>query len=118
MSKYYVTKEIAEKLRAKGYNVEEVHYENSCLCIDEVYQIDNLRIYKLPRIDEVLAWLREEKVLFVEVSVNNYNGFDFYFTIYEKSEESWIVCGFNEEWYDTHEGAALAGIERVIDNLI
>ena len=118
MNKFFVTKEIAEKLRAKGYNVEELHYENSSLSIDEVYQTDNLRIYKFPRIDEVLAWLRDEKELFIEVSVNNHTGFDFYFTIYEKGEECWIVCGFNEEWYDTYEGAALAGIECVIDNLI
>ena len=104
MNKFYVTEDVAKKLRAKGYPYSHIiHFDNGV---------------PIARIDEVLDWLREEKVLFVEVSVNNHTGFDFYFTIYEKGEECWIVCGFNEEWYDTYEGAALAGIEYVIDNLI
>lgn len=115
MNKFYVTKEIAEKLRAKGYYRE---YDVTDEWVEGLfYQVED-GTFHLPRIDEVLDWLREEKVLFVEVSVNNYNGFDFYFTIYEKGEESWVVCRFSEELYDTYEGAALAGIEYVIDNLI
>jgi hypothetical protein len=115
MNKFYVTKEIAEKLRVKGYYRE---YDVTDEWVEGLfYQVED-GTFHLPRIDEVLAWLREEKALFVEVSVNNYDGFDFYFTICEKGEECWIVCGFNEEWYDTYERAALAGIECVIDNLI
>ena len=71
-----------------------------------------------PTISQVLKWLREEKELFIEVSVNSHTGFDFYFTIYEKGEEGWIVCGFDEEWYDTYEAAAIAGVECCLDNLI
>ena len=114
MNKSYVTKEIAEKLRAKGYNVEELHYENSCLCIDEVYQTDNLRIYKFPRIDEVLAWLREEKKIFVEIVITPMG-------LYKPM--IYDIGGVKKPYRDISpridfNEASIAGIEYVIDNLI
>ena len=112
MNKFYVTKEIAEKLRAKGYNVEELHYENSCLSIDEVYQTDNLRIYKLPRIDEVLAWLRDEKGLYIRPSVY-FIGWCYDITTATGKRLHGTEC----EYY-SYEETVIAGIEYVIDNLI
>lgn len=133
MNEDFVSFSLAKKLKEKGYpqrpdsmscmpyyEYDEVSNYAS-LCNEIVwYRVDETRdnIFAAPTISQVLKWLRENKELFVEVSVNNHTGFDFYFTIYEKDEECWIVCGFNEEWYDTYEGAALAGIEDVIENLI
>jgi hypothetical protein len=132
MNEDFVSFSLAMKLKEKGFNQPCLaHYTNgkfeyNIAYFDEVTLPDLYENWghgagcfvDAPTISQVFKWLREEKVLFVEVSVDNYNGFDFYFTIYEKGEESWVVCRFSEEWYDTYEGAAFAGIEYVLDNLI
>lgn len=128
MNEDFVSFDLAKKLKDKGFNCEYPFamydkYEQFCplYSSDKYYfGIDGFDKHACiaPTISQVLKWLREEKVLFVEVSANNYTAFDFYFTIYEKGEECWIVCGFDEEYHDTYEAAALAGIEYVIDNLI
>lgn len=132
MNKFYVTKEIAEKLRAKGYNVEEIHYENSSWSIDEVYQTDNLRIYKLPRIDEVLAWLRVEKKIFIAINIGYcYESYEKPFPTNPKMEPIlkgyyygiWELDNLNDKnalsrYFEAPEQAAIAGIEFYLDNLI
>lgn len=133
MNEEFVTFELAKKLKEKGYpqkpdsmscmpyyEYDEVINATS-LCNEIIWHTSSEprdNIFAAPAIHKVLKWMRENKELFVEVSVNNHTGFDFYFTIYEKGEECWIVCGFNEELYDTYEVAALAGIKCCLDNLI
>lgn len=109
MIKYYATEEIAEKLRAKGY------YREYCLTDEWVdglfYQVEDGTFY-LPRIDEVLAWLREEKKIHICISMYEYT---WGYTVYD------LDTFFPEEfssYYNTYEEATLAGIEYVINYLI
>jgi hypothetical protein len=61
MNKFYVTKEIAEKLVSKGIYLESDYVlERNIIA----RRYEDLHI---PRIDEVLAWLREEKNIDVEI---------------------------------------------------
>lgn len=126
MNKFYVTKEIAEKLRAKGYDVEEIVYETSLLNIDEVYFSSPCRMYKLPRIDEVLSWLRDEKNISVEVLSTSYgwyadirNAGNILKNDISGGSQIKEVFGNNDGGrFNTHYEATLAGIEYVLDNLI
>lgn len=119
MIKYYATEEIAEKLRAKGY------YREYCLTDEWVdglfYQVEDGTFY-LPRIDEVLAWLREEKKILVVAAPA---------FLYREARYFW-QCGIYEisllpnvipfhkfiDNQESYESAILAGIEYCLDNFI
>lgn len=73
---------------------------------------------KAPTISQVLKWLFDEKQLFVNIDCNICDKFGLFFTIYKKGEETWEACGFDDNYYNKPEEAALAGIEYLLDNLI
>lgn len=119
MNKFYVTKEIAEKLRAKGYYRE---YDITDDWVEGLfYQIEE-GCFHLPRIDEVLDWLREEKGVYVNVCTfadHKKGGYFWGCEVYDFSEMPSIVrykhSIFEKEDYKE---AAIAGIEYCLDNLI
>lgn len=71
-----------------------------------------------PTISQVLKWLFDKKQLFVNIDCNICDKFGLFFTIYKKGEETWEACGFDDNYYNKPEEAALAGIEYLLDNLI
>ena len=111
MNKFYVTKDVAEKLRAKGYYRE---YDVTSEWVEGIfYQVED-GTFHLPRIDEVLAWLREEKKIFVEIVITPMG-------LYKPM--IYDIGGFKKPYRDispriNFNEAAIAGIEYVIDNLI
>ena len=97
MNKFYVTKEIAEKLRGK--------------CYPQVRYYGNRDEFIIPRIDEVLAWLRDEN----KIQVSPW---------YHRIKNQWTCTVnydngvYNSVFYLKYEDSALDGIEYVLDYLI
>lgn len=118
MNKFYVTAGIAEKLRTKGYPIKEmVHYDSK----SPIYK--SFRgVYYIPRIDEVMDWLREKKkinVLTTPMLKHSEGKFYWGSEIYDISGMPYMVrykkSIFNQEGYNA---VALASIEYCLDNLI
>lgn len=108
MNKFYVTKDVAEKLRSKGYYRE---YDVTDDWVEGIfYQVED-GTFHLPRIDEVLAWLREEKKIHIEISPQ------WQYTVYDMRCNPWIGRSDMQN-YDDYTKAAIAGIEYCLDNLI
>lgn len=116
----FVTYEIGEKLKEKGYPMAEIptggiDNRNIPILYDLPKEHPNWQDCKawwVPTISQVLKWLRDEKKLHVRASV--------YFI-------GWCVDVTNmdakrmystECEYDNYEQATLAGIKYVLDNLI
>ena len=129
MNKFYVTKEIAEKLRAKGYYRE---YDVTDDWVEGIfYQVED-GTFHLPRIDEVLAWLREEKKIFIAINIGYcYESYEKPFPTNPKMEPIlkgyyygiWELGNLSDKnalskYFEAPEQAALAGIEFCLDNLI
>lgn len=64
-----------------------------------------------PTISRVLKWLREEKKYYISIG---YNG-DYSYEIVGIEDGEFVAA---EDDYNTHEEAALAGIEYLLDNVI
>ncbi len=126
MNKFYVTKEIAEKLVSKGIYLESDYVlERNIIA----RRYEDLHI---PRIDEVLAWLREEKKLFVAINIGYcYESYEKPFPTNPKMEPIlkgyyygiWDLDNLNDKnahskYFESPEKAAIAGIEYCLDNLI
>lgn len=75
-------------------------------------------IIRAPTISQVLNWLFEKKQLFISLDCNECDHFGLFFTIYKKDEETWVNCGFNDDYYNTPEEAAIGAIEYIVENLI
>ena len=118
MNKFYVTEEIATKLQAKGYPYPHIiHFDNGVPIV---------------RIDEVFAWLREEKKIFIAINIGYcYESYEKPFPTNPKMEPIlkgyyygiWELGNLNDKnalskYFATPEEAALAGIEYCLDNLI
>ena len=98
MSKFYVTENIAKKLQAKGYPYSHIiHFDNGV---------------PIARIDEVLAWLRDEKGLYIRPSIY-FIGWCYDITTATGKRLHGTEC----EYY-SYEETVIAGIEYAIDNLI
>ena len=101
MNKFYVTQEITYKLENKGFPF-----------ITIIHSGDGE--YKTARIDEVLAWLRENHLFHINISCYYPNRWHYYIRTvmdtyyYDNCRDS----------FDSYEEAALAGIEDVIDNYV
>ena len=106
----FVTFEIAKKLKEKGFDWEtsNVFERNIIACRYEDYP--------KPTISQVLKWLREEKKLHISTGFSNVTKWRYIiihlYENYIKEPNIW------EKNFDSHEEAALAGIEYVLDNLI
>lgn len=122
MKEEFVTYEIAKKLEAKGMGNDGNYGYNDKgeICIP-VYNLDDDQVKTMcpcPQIHEVLKWLREDKGLYVDISLCKKG---YYAIVYETNfpnnkdyANSWNVDVLS----DTYEKTALACIEYVIDNLI
>lgn len=139
-----VSFEIAKKLKEKGFREKcLLHYEsnggfysNSINTYDrpnqELDYSDFLKCFNegnsiglidTPTISQVLKWLREECGIFIIVEPDILSpGYKLTFTprvkFYIKGEEDEGFSEYLTYRRDSHELAALAGIEYVIDNLI
>lgn len=113
MNKFYVTEEVADKLKAKGYPIMQYYHQRL--------------ITIFPRIEEVLNWLRKDRIISVEPYASasgwrvticrayNQGRTDAGGGTCLKSE----IEGYNDGGaFEEYEEAALAGIEYVLDNLI
>lgn len=121
MKEEFVTFEIAEKLKEKGYNKpfyfyyrtddECIHHVNTCAPLVYSDKIDD-EVVIAPTISQALKWLREEKKIHICIIMYEYT---WGYTVYD------LDTFFPEEfssYYNTYEEATLAGIEFVLDNLI
>ena len=118
----FVSFEIAKKLKEKGYGEswDYVYNDDGVICIPcyNLTEEDTIPMCPAPQIHEVLKWLREEKNLFIDISLcaKGYYGM-VYSTIFPKDKDfsdGWLIDGK----YPTYEKASLAGIEYVLNNLI
>lgn len=123
MKEYFVTYNLAVKLKDKGYPQNGNHYYNEKGNIDiPAYNLsdEDMSDTIAPQIHEVLKWLREEKNLHIEIwwhtqyTAKNLKGFQFVVTPICENPQ----CETDLELYCNYETAALNGIEYVIDNLI
>lgn len=130
MNEDFVTCQLADKLKEKGFNEPcygyyhrdggddsfEVCGNGDC----DFLNSKNKHRIAAPTISQVLKWLREEKKLHtmidiwkVDVNDTNYKwGYD----IVNLTTTKVVACDL--QCADTYEQAALAGIEYVLDNLI
>lgn len=126
----FVNFSIAKKLKEKGFPQEP---KNRCqyyewdglrkihtLCTEMVwYESENKKyLYSAPTISQVLKWLREEKKMFIQISLFEYC-YDYCILdttmVYYDNEHKVLHQGPTGYSYDE---AVIAGIEYVIDNLI
>lgn len=124
-----VTKQIAQKLKEKGYPLLRVIKQNGNPIVYDLPlnhpNWQNCNAYYIPTISQVLKWLREEKKIYIGISympkIPNETGFlnDFYYPTFQKIDlfEPMFSKG-GDDAYDNYEEAALAGIYFVLDNLI
>lgn len=123
----FVTFEIAKKLKTKGFpqgneeDITKLYYQisdnlQSAIMLSEGKDVK----WQCPFIDEVLKWLRDEKDIFIEITVDVNDKFNYYFGIYKKGNDTWEYIGQNDtyDYFEMYEEAAMAGIEWVLNNLI
>lgn len=121
----FVNYEIANKLKNLGFEESTYHYYNIDdirYCRDDYpsdHNGDPLREFEIsaPTISQVLKWLREEKKLYVGVTYSPKieGSQDFYYATIQYIGDYKKTIYPNDS-YDNWEGAALNGIEYVIDN--
>lgn len=128
--KDFVKYDLALKLKEKGFITTEPFAMYQLEDIDTIYplytsdpyyyDLDDFDEYSFvaPTISQVLNWLFEKKQLFVSLDCNECDHFGLFFTIYKKDEETWFNCGFNNDYYNTPEEAAIGAIEYILNNLI
>lgn len=143
----FVPIKIAKKLKEKGFKEECVahYYSNDPTCLikntalaDYVRQpfcIESIKrswnrcelnpcssgcYYDVPTISQVMKWLRDEKDIFIEITVDVNDKFNYYFEIYKKGNDTWEYIGQNDtyDYFEMYEEAAMAGIEWVLDNIL
>lgn len=126
--KDFVKYNLALKLKEKGFNEPCIWFYNSGKILtwfNEPWLAENFNLIEqqqdgilAPTIHQVLTWLFDKKQLFISLDCNECDHFGLFFTIYKKDEETWFNCGFNDDYYNTPEEAAIGAIEYILDNLI
>lgn len=143
----FVPIKIAKKLKEKGFKEECVahYYSNDPTCLikntalaDYVRQpfcVESIKrswnrcelnpcssgcYYDVPTISQVMKWLRDEKDIFIEITVDVNDKFNYYFEIYKKGNDTWEYIGQNDtyDYFEMYEEAAMTGIEWVLDNIL
>ena len=119
----FVSFEIAKKLKEKGFPqhwsdqhyILENEYEDDFFEVGSKYPVEIIYDYILtiaaPTISQVLKWLRDEKKIHIGVLYHNY--YAVWIQPMKRNESEHVIHDCK-----THEGAALAGIEYVLNNLI
>ena len=142
----FVSYKIAKKLKEKGFKEECVvhYYSNDPTCLikntalaDYVRQpfcVESIKrswnrcelnpcssgcYYDVPTISQVMKWLRDEKDIFIEITVDVNDKFNYYFEIYKKGNDTWEYIGQNDtyDYFEMYEEAAIAGIKYSLDIL-
>lgn len=126
MKEDFVSFELAKKLKENGFPMEIVPIDD---CSDKPNPIlfalpcdhpewQYCDAWYIPTISQVLKWLREEKKIHIVCPFYKDKGF--YYYVQRIGNAARIVSSFgdSDDCFDTHEQAALAGIEYVLDNLI
>ena len=148
MNKDFVTYELAKKLKEKGFrelclvyytNDNTLYYNYSHkagACYTDCYLSHNLmpkdsvsgKFVDAPTISQVLKWLREEKEIFIRVTLSYDYSTDadgeqvdrwtfWLFEVFSMGSGSLIYTEEISE-YDSYEQAALAGMNYCLENLI
>ena len=148
MNKDFVTYELAKKLKEKGFrelclvyytNDNTLYYNYSHkagACYTDCYLSHNLmpkdsvsgKFVDAPTISQVLKWLREEKEIFIRVTLSYDYSTDadgeqvdrwtfWLFEVFSMGSGSLIYTEEISE-YDSYEQAALAGVAYCLENLI
>ena len=121
----FVNFDIAKKLKEKGFKEECVahYYSNDPTCLikntalaDYVRQpfcVESIKrswnrcelnpcssgcYYDVPTISQVMKWLRDEKDIFIEITVDVNDKFNYYFEIYKKGNDTWEYIGQNDTY--------------------
>lgn len=123
----FVTYEISQKLKEKGFNEPCYGYyhlnggdDSFEFCGNDSFDfLNSLNRFRIaaPFISQVLKWLREETKINVNMRLYKENGW--YYTIQNyKGEPLYSQLTNTDELYPSYEEAVLAGIEYVLNNLI
>lgn len=127
----FVSFEIANKLKEKGFRKPCILYYNSDKVRTWFNEPDIAKNFVpttlgnddvlAPTISQVLKWLREEKNIFIEIFLYNGKYSHFIKSVTQICKDDLFhkcLDEDTEEEYTTYEQAALAGIEYSLDNLI
>lgn len=122
----FVSEDLARKLKKKGYPIEIVPIDNRSDKPNPILfalPYDNPEwhycdAWYIPTISQVLKWLREEKKMHIVCPFYKDKGF--YYYVQRIGNAARIVSSFgdSDDCFDTHEQAAVAGIEYILNNLI
>ena len=142
MNEDFVSFEIAQKLKEKGFDkpcfgwyypaevcgfdykttiVFNTSEYRGCNYKDMLISHNDDKHIDAPTISQVLKWLREEKNIVFGISPMQEMDCDYLgwcATIYKVDDDGYGLSWQEELYYGTYELAALAGIEYVLDNLI
>lgn len=127
----FVTFEIGKKLKEKGFihGYNRYGYKPIYSDVNTIKFIWDIGGYEkgyfgenipCPTIEQILKWLRDEKDIFIEITVDVNDKFNYYFGIYKKGNDTWEYIGQNDtyNYFEMYEEAALAGVKYTLDNLI
>ena len=120
----FVTHEIAKSLKYKGYPLQATHDKNVNRLIYEPPRENedwkDCDVFYVPKISEVLDWLRTNHGIYVRVDLWK-RGWYFDVISYEYDEscgEYNVTVKHQSEDYKSHDEAVIVGIKYVLDNLI
>lgn len=106
----FVNLNISKKLKEKGFEWIKIATYNPKT------KVRNNHLE--PTISQVLKWLREEKKLYVGVTLHQYLDKSKFYPTIQRMDKMEQIMFANNDVYSFYEEAALAGIEYAIDNLI
>lgn len=133
----FVNKELALKLKEKGFNKPCFGYYTSfglllnsiCEYGENVFDLMRKAPYKdcvdAPTTDQVLEWLREENYIYITIHANNHrytecvgNYIKYSHQIQELHKDSFCGNGDSIIEFETYDDACIDAIEYVVNHLI
>lgn len=114
----FVTQEIWEKLKEKGYSPDYRDFgyrpmysdDGTIKCINTTVAHEQEH---LPTIEEVLEWLRKKKKIHIKVPATFSEKYWWEITDFKRE-----LSEYDADLYDYYEQAALSGIRYALDNLV